>query len=174
MQLNLLSTCPPSNITTGPSSGIDRLECFVTSADSDMVPVTVTSYVIAELDQNLQPVRVKNVHNVTLFTGDNVTFMSTTHSEPAFVSGGLQVSINGINAGSQIVTLQFLVEFTNLCNTPPFSDGDSVGWLTIVSNIIILIFLSYKRLCESINLIDYVASRNADSSEYVLFKSAYL
>jgi len=133
MQIVLASQCPPSNVTTGSTTGISRIECSVNGDGNNLMPVSVTSYRIAELDRDLVPVRVKNAMNVTLFDGDNVTFISDTNTNPGFVSGGIQVSMTGVNTDSQSVTLDFLVQYTNLCNKPPFAYGDSVGWLRFVS-----------------------------------------
>jgi len=133
MQLNLLSQCPPSNVTSGSDSGITRIECSISGDGNNLTPTSVTSYRIAELGLDLAPVRVKNVQNASLVDDDTISFMSTTNTNPGFVSGGLQVQITGINSDSQSVTLEFLVQYSNLCNIPPFSYGDSVGWLKFVS-----------------------------------------
>jgi len=133
MQLDFSSYCPPSNVTTGSTTGISRIQCFIDSDGNNKTPILISSYRISELDGTLLPVRVKNVQNVSLFDGDNVTFMSDTNANPGFLSGGIQVSMTGVNTDSQTVTLDSLIQFTNRCNSPPFAYGDTVGWLRFVS-----------------------------------------
>ncbi len=133
MKLSFSNKCSPLNVTTGPTTGISDVECFIISNGINSNPTLVSSYKISELDERLMPVRVNNVQNVSLVDGADVTFVSNTNTNPGFVSGGLQVSMSGFDEASQPITLDFSVKYTNLCANPPFAYGDGVGWLKFVS-----------------------------------------
>ena len=156
MELNLQGVCPPNNVTMGPSSGISRIECTISGDGSNLTAISVTSYKITELNQALVPVKVKNVQNYNM--SNDISFMSQTISDPGFVSGGLQVSMTGLNSISQSVNLDVLVQYSNLCNVPPFAFGDSIGWLKFVRG---YVYIIESPVYVSCRIVLYIASRDA-------------
>lgn len=135
-KLDFQRKCIPTNITIGPNEGIVEMFCSIgkgpLSNATDLTPIKVTSYQIIELDLELTPLKSEASSNVDLKDGDKVTFASITAAQESF-SGGIQVSLFGVNSAMEQVVLEWLVRYSNLCETVPYSIGDSIGWMVYVS-----------------------------------------
>ena len=59
-------------------------------------------------------------------------------SDLSMVPGGLQLNVQGQNAEGDSLVLSWIVAYTNDCGvTPIFTEGQSIGWTTIVSVLVI-------------------------------------
>ena len=142
-RLDFNRTCVPTNVTVGRNKGISEVFCSIEAFNpnqSDIVitnvaPVKVVSYQIIELSLELTPMKSDSSANVTLVQGDSITFSSLTAVDPSEYSGGFQVSLLGINSDLESIVLEWLVRYSNLCETIPYSLGDSIGWMVYVSQI---------------------------------------
>jgi len=127
--LNFTNPCQPSNLETKLNKGIEDIFCFVNSGDSvDVTPVKVTSYILIELRTNPEKV-LRN--ETTLFDGDTIEFESLAATQKDFVAENFFAEVSGFNAAGERVDLGIFIEFTNICEAPPFQVGDSLGWLTL-------------------------------------------
>jgi hypothetical protein len=143
LRLNLSLTCPPYNVTMGPDSGVQRLFCQISSSTNgvnNLTPTSITEYRIIELSQSLSPIKVKSVSNVSLQSGSYISFESTTLFNSSVVTGGIQISMSGLNIASNPLTLNIILQYTNQCGVLPFNFGSSLGWIIFVSSLWFFVF----------------------------------
>lgn len=133
--------CPPANVTSdetnAENAGIRDVFCQIVSGGgsntTDFKPISIISYQIIELSQNLTPIKVNNRDNINLTDGDIITFNSITAVQPEEISGGLQASVNAINMNLEPIRLEWLVRYSNICEKLPYEFGNSVGWMVYES-----------------------------------------
>jgi len=147
--LDLSQNCPPANTITGSDKGIDAIFCQIIEEPSfgdaddvtDLVPVEINSVNIFELGLDLTVIKQTFLPGVILLDGDTLSYDSiingnSLESTPSQdIPGGLQIVLKGVNTDGMEVTNSFILTYTNRCDVVPFSEGDSIGWLTVVSNI---------------------------------------
>jgi hypothetical protein len=131
--LDFAGACP-GTVEEGP--GISSVNCFDISNSTDLVPVSVSTIQVLELDQGLQNLNGQR-YDGPFEEGDSVTFTSVATgviTEKSEVPGGLQVNTIGTNAEGVPVLYSFIVDYSNSCSdTPIFQIGDQIGWIIIVS-----------------------------------------
>lgn len=142
--LNFTNPCSSANVAVGPDNGIDDLYCVVDvdtltniTADSS-IPVMISSVLILERDEGGRLGSFVMNPDTSIIDGNVIEFESATKNNPSFISTNFVAEITGLNDAQEIVTLSIQFNFTNICGEPPFLVGDSIGWLSYVSNRIIL------------------------------------
>lgn len=132
--LDFAGTCPGTVEEGGP--GISKVNCFDISNSTDLVPVSVLTIQVLELDLGLQSLNAQR-YDGPFEDGDSVTFTSVATgviTEKSEIPGGLQVNTFGTNAEGVPVLNSFIVDYSNSCSdTPIFQIGDQIGWIIIVS-----------------------------------------
>ena len=136
--LDFQKECFPTNITVGPNEGIKNVVCSIEeipfyNGTKNFVPIKIVSYQIIELNLELAPLKTEAAAGINLVDGDLITFASITTIEPSQFAGGFQVSLFGINSALQDIALEWIVQYSNICETAPYSFGDSIGWMVYVS-----------------------------------------
>ena len=105
---------------------------------TDPIPVTVSSILIAELDQDLQDLKQENFTGVFV-NGDQVSYTSYTVEESGNISAsdvprGLQVTVFALNAAGEALVNRFVILYTNNCTDyPVLQEGMQIGWVVFVS-----------------------------------------
>mmetsp|Transcript_49998 Transcript_49998/g.57729 ORF Transcript_49998/g.57729 Transcript_49998/m.57729 type:complete len:467 (-) Transcript_49998:84-1484(-) len=133
--LDFKLTCPPVNITLG--DAIAATTCMVSPFGEpgviDLVPVSVQSVDILELNQNLQVIVQENVGG-DLVDGDTFSYISYA-AEPGMIVNpedlprAIQVNIVGVNKDGEDIINVYLITFTNSCGAyPVLSEGQFAGW----------------------------------------------
>jgi len=131
--LNFTNPCPTANIA--PNRGVKAPFCDIdvdvstTRNVVDSIPVVVTSYLLVELDAGSAGSIERN-NNASLKDGHAIEFVSATMANQHYISRGLFIEIVGRNALDEKVELSISIDFTNICEQPPFLFGDSIGWIT--------------------------------------------
>lgn len=147
-RLDFSRSCSPFdiNITTGYGTGIDAAYCSLKKRVNmtDYLPISLTSYQIIELNQDLFPIKIAAESNINLRDTDKISFTSLTSSMPAVVSGGIQATVDAINAQGQIITLQWIVRYSNIFDVSPYSPGDSLGWMVLSTDVSKLLRMKLK------------------------------
>jgi hypothetical protein len=117
--------------------GLNETGCLVDRGD-DRVPVSLTSVLIADLDQDLQSIIAGQEANLT--STDTIVYDAFTKTadagavDPTKIPRGVAVIMKGVNAAGANVQMSIAIIFTQECDIYPIvSAGDSVGWLVIVS-----------------------------------------
>jgi hypothetical protein len=135
-------TCDDNNVEGGP--GINETACLTeirgedNVPDEDLIPVTVQSVQIFELDRNNQ-VFSQTVRTGTFVDGSNFTYTSiiTTISDLENISSlprGLQLVITGLNSKEQSTVNTYIITYTNDCGIfPILTEGQTSGWTIFVS-----------------------------------------
>ncbi len=138
--LDFAAVCPPPGIEYGPETGIDQWFCRTDADDdavTDLTPVSVTSYIVLELDKELQVIKQFFRGDLDLQDGDTFEYTSVTAGSgpvgPDDIPGAMQMALTGINAQGDEVTSQWIVTFTNNCDVLAFEEGNSMSWATMVS-----------------------------------------
>ena len=127
----------------------------------DLVPIEITSVVSIEVGDNddLEVInKDDSLSNVTLVEGDMVTFTSLSqqldHDESLedqyiddVLPGGVSIIIEGKNAGGEMVKNRVFWTYTNDCRDFLLIEvGDTIGWLTFVSHMIVRFFCLFVLL----------------------------
>ena len=134
-------TCPPNNVLSGPGTGLSGVSCDISTISS---PITNITYVqILELGPTLAQVLKAETSRDVKLNNTVIEFSSVTSALPSVYSVGLQFFARANTESSGTVELQWIVSFSNLCDTTVFQNGNSLGWLTFVSTIYILILYSF-------------------------------
>jgi hypothetical protein len=135
---NFSGTCEGSSLKTG-QPGLNETGCLVNGKGKDQVPVSLSSVLIADLDQNLQTVVSGQQANLT--SSDKIVydaFTKTANVSAALSSEiprGVALIMKGENAAGEDIQMSIAIIFTQECDTYPIiAAGDSVGWLVIVSS----------------------------------------
>lgn len=135
-------TCDDNNVEGGP--GINETACLTEVRgedevpDEDLIPVTVQSVQIFELDRNLQ-VFSQTVRTGTFVDGSNFTYTSiiSTISDLENIGSlprGLQLVITGLNSKEQSTVNTYIITYTNDCGIfPILTEGQTSGWTIFVS-----------------------------------------
>ena len=136
--LDFQKECFPTNITIGPNEGMKNMVCSIeaipfSNATDNFVPIKIISYQIIELNLELAPLKTEAAIGINLMDGDLITFASITTIDPSQFAGGFQVSLRGINSAQQNIALEWLVQYSNICEKTPYFFGDSIGWMVYVS-----------------------------------------
>ena len=156
-------TCNDNNVEGGP--GINETACLTEVRgkdevpDEDLVPVTVQTVQIFELDQNMQ-VFSQTVRTGTFVDGSNFTYTSiistiTDLSDVAALPRGLQLVITGLNNKEESTVNTYIITYTNDCGIfPILIEGQTSGWTIFVSCKSHVMsswnqFISYIRQCVS-------------------------
>ena len=141
-ELDLAAVCPPPGVTVGDDAGIDRFFCRTDVVESDpdspedLVPVSISSYIVLELDQELEVMKQFFRGDLDLGQGDTFEYVSVTDRAdvgPGDIPGALQMSLTGRNAAGDQITAQWIITFTNLCDVMALSEGDFMSWAKFVS-----------------------------------------
>jgi hypothetical protein len=150
-------TCDDNNVEGGP--GINETACLTEVRgidevpDEDLVPVTVQSVQIFELDQNLK-VFSQTVRTGTFVNGSNFTYTSiistiTDLSDVSSLPRGLQLVITGLNNKEQSTVNTYIITYTNDCGIfPILREGQTSGWTIFVSGDV--------RICLTIDLYNLI------------------
>lgn len=140
--LDFAAICPPPGIEFGPETGIDQWFCRTDADDdavTDLTPMSVTSYIVLELDKELQVIKQFFRGDLDLQDGDTFEYKSVTAGSqsvsPDEYPGAMQMALTGLNAQGDEITSQWIVTFTNNCDVLPFEEGDSMSWATM-SNLV--------------------------------------
>lgn len=144
--LDFNRTCNPTNVLIDDDAGVEGLFCQIveepqlsTRLLADMVPVEVFAINIFELGQGKQVLKQTFLGGDTYVNGDTFTYESIVGSSGGnstssiSIPGGLQMVLKGRNADGVEIHNSFILIYTNLCDTVPFTEGDSIGWAVIVS-----------------------------------------
>ena len=103
-----------------------------------MVPVSVQSIDILELNQNLQVIVQENIagdfDNGDTFQYTSISALPGEINNEEGVPRAIQLNIIGINQLDQPIINVFLITYTNNCDAFPVVDvGNSAGWTVFVS-----------------------------------------
>ena len=107
--------------------------------DEDLIPVTVQSVQIFELDQNLK-VFSQTVRTGTFVDGSNFTYTSiistlTDFDNVTALPRGLQLVITGLNNKEESTVNTYIITYTNDCGVfPIITEGQTAGWTIFVSS----------------------------------------
>jgi hypothetical protein len=132
--------CPPVNITAG--DAVAATSCSVNPfgdpSVTDLVPVSVQSIDILELNQNLQILVQENIAG-SFKDGDSFSYVSIAAlpgeiTDPDNIPRAIQINLIGVNQLDEPIINIFIITFTNDCGVyPVLYDGQSAGWVRFVS-----------------------------------------
>ena len=134
-KLDFTKGCP---LQIAEGDGVRDSICNYTELDSahdglDFTPVVVTDVRIVDLNLSLTGIKVLTAESQRYLDGTEISFESIVTTGE--LSGGLQGQFRAVNAAGHSFTLEFLLEYSNLCDVKPFSQGDSLGFLVFVSSV---------------------------------------
>ena len=140
--LDFSLTCPPVNITLG--DAVAATTCMVSPFGSpevaDLVPVSVSSIDILELNQNLQVMVQENIEpKESYLDGDTFSYISYAAIpgeivNPEDLPRAIQLNIVGFNQFGEEIINVYLITFTNVCGAyPVLQEGQFAGWTRFVS-----------------------------------------
>ena len=144
-------TCDDNNVEGGP--GINATACLTEVRgkdevpDEELIPVTVQTVQIFELDQNLQ-VFAQTVRTGTFVDGSNFTYTSiistiTDLEDVASLPRGLQLVITGLNNKEEATVQTYIITYLNECGIfPILTEGQTSGWTIFVSWVWLPMFIS--------------------------------
>ena len=152
--LDFSLTCPPVNITLG--NAVAATTCQVSPfgdpAVSDLVPVTVNSIDILELNQNLQVMVQENIAS-TFLDGHPFSYVSYAAIpgeivNPEDLPRAIQLNIVGVNKEGEEIINVYLITFTNACGAyPVLYEGQFAGWTRFVSFFFVQSWCVRVRIC---------------------------
>lgn len=133
--LDFALTCPPVNITLG--DAVAATTCMVSPFGdpevSDLVPISVSSVDVLELNQNLQVINQENI-GADFLDGDTFSYISYAAIpgmtvNPVDLPRAIQLNIVGKNKDGDEIINVYLITFTNSCGAyPVLSEGQFAGW----------------------------------------------
>ena len=140
--LDFSLACPPVNIALG--DAVAAVSCFVSpfgdpAAVTDLIPVSVQSIEIQELDHTLTPITTHNITG-TFGNGDTFSYTSVAASldetvDPIDIPRAIQLNIIGVNQFEEPIINGYMIRFTNTCGPHhALLDGESAGWTRFVSH----------------------------------------
>jgi len=135
--LDFTLTCPPVNITLG--DAVAATTCMVSPFGApevaDLVPVSVSSIDVLELNQNLQVVVQENIApKESYLDGDTFSYISYAAIpgeivNPEDLPRAIQLNIVGVNKNGEEIINVYLITFTNSCGAyPVLQKGQWAGW----------------------------------------------
>lgn len=140
--LDFALACENRTIMSG-VQGIEEERCVVTHSGGlmvfDDVPVSVSSVTVAEIDFDLNVLRMVN-YTDAFVSGDTISYVAFSVSDTGAVANGtipngLQVAITGSNAANEVIINNVVILFTNDCTIYPVLDTDSsIGWVSLVGS----------------------------------------
>ena len=122
-------------IDIGPDLGVIAATCEVrilnpTSPMDTLIPVIVTGFQFVELDSNFEQIKVVGSGPDFIPLGDGGVLEYTSETAAGTETpGGMLATIFANNAQGTEIQLEWFVRFSNKCETIPFQDGNSLGWL---------------------------------------------
>lgn len=134
-------TCADATVA-GP--GINDTACLAEISgqeqvpDERLVPVSIESVQIFELDQNLQVV-AQTARSGTFVDGDSFTYTSIVSTitdllDEVSLPRGLQLVTTGFNEQEDSVVSTYIILYTNDCGIfPILTEGQAAGWTIFVS-----------------------------------------
>jgi hypothetical protein len=132
--------CPPVNITLG--DAVAATSCMVGPFGDpevkDLIPVSVQSIDILELNQNLNIIVQENIAG-SFGDGDTFTYNSISSIpgaivDPVEIPRAIQLNIIGVNQFDETIINVYLISMTNDCQAfPVLMEGQSAGWTRFVS-----------------------------------------
>jgi len=140
--LDFSLTCPPVNITLG--NAVAATSCMVSPFRNpevtDLVPVSVSSIDVLELNQNLQVNFQENISpKEPYLDGDTFSYISYAAIpgetvKPEDLPRAIQLNILGVNAAGEEIINVYIITFTNSCGAyPVLYEGQFAGWTRFVS-----------------------------------------
>ena len=140
--LDFSLTCPPVNITLG--DAVAATTCMVSPFGNpevaDLVPVSVSSIDVLELNQNLQVNFQENISpKEPYLDGDTFSYISYAAIpgetvKPEDLPRAIQLNILGVNAAGEEIINVYIITFTNSCGAyPVLYEGQFAGWTRFVS-----------------------------------------
>jgi len=138
LTFNFSRTCNDDSVT---GNGIVTTDCaiapFQNDNVTDLVPVSVASIDILELDEQLALVSQSSTFG-TYFDGDTFNYTSISDSpsqvNATFFPKALQISAIGNNADGETLFYAGLIVYATDClSFPMIAEESSIGWLTFVS-----------------------------------------
>ncbi len=168
--LDFSLTCPPVNITLG--DAVKATTCmvspFTVETVADLVPVSVQTVEVLELNQNLQVWSQEVIEPMDDFL-DGDTFSYTSYAaipgdivKPEDLPRAIQLNINGRNQFGEDIINVYLITFTSSCGAyPVLFEGQWAGWTRFVSFFLYLLYFSDFRVitqpsspfCNTMNLV---------------------
>lgn len=147
LTLDFSLSCPPENVLTGNDQGIDDIFCQIMeeprfqaeSTEAELLPVEITAVNIFELGLDLRVIKQMFLPGVSFLDGETIFYESIIKDTPAStiadedLPGGLQIVLKGVNLAGNPITNSFILTYSNLCDVVPFFEGNSIGWVVIVS-----------------------------------------
>jgi hypothetical protein len=132
---------PSIGIDIGQDLGVTAAICKVSvvnpTNDLDaLVPVMVTGFQFIELDNNLETIKIESSSGgpdfIPLQDGDVLQYTSETASGTE-IPAAMAAFVFAENSQGTALQLEWFIDFSNLCETIPFQNDDSLGWLVFVS-----------------------------------------
>lgn len=110
---------------------------------ADQMPDVVTSVQFIQQDRKGHPIES------TLSTGDKndgeiVSFISSIVTKPDQIPYRITMILRGTNAAQQSIQNTFTIEFSNACGVPTFTEGEEIGWVIFVSDLVIMFWLVFR------------------------------
>ncbi len=132
----------PIGTNIGPNQGAEFASCSLFSEAGgfgdesvSMIPVSIIGYQLIELGQNLQRIKVAREHGgdfVPFADGEILTFDSHYLIDESEMPRGFIIFLFAKNMDGIQIELQAMVRYSNLCDIPPFQEGDSLGWIVFL------------------------------------------
>jgi hypothetical protein len=142
MTFNFTLRCEDNNVTgpgiLPPPGCITEVRGQEVINQTELVPISVKSIQIYELDQNLQVVAQTylegNYLDGSSFTYTSIIATQTDQLTSTSLPGGYQLSITGLNDQEQVVLQTYFIRYTNDCGIfPVLVEGQTAGWTIFVS-----------------------------------------
>jgi hypothetical protein len=142
MTFNFTLRCEDFNVTgpgiVPPPGCITEIRGQEVVNQTELVPISIQSIQIYELDQNLQVVaqtlREGNYLDGSSFTYTSIIATQTDQLNPTSLPQGFQLSITGLNGQEQSVVQTYIIRYTNDCGIfPVLVEGQTAGWTIFVS-----------------------------------------
>jgi len=128
---------PSIGIEIGRDFGVTNAICGVSTVNpsddgNNLIPVKITKFQFVELDRNGSDIKSEGAGPISLQDGDIIQYNSET-AIGTEIPARMTAFVFAENSQGDEIQLQWTVVFSNRCETIPFKDGDSLGWLVFVS-----------------------------------------
>jgi hypothetical protein len=147
MTFNFSLTCQDFNVTGPgivlPPGCLTEIRGQEVVNQTELVPISVQSIQIYELDQNLQvvaqTVKEGNYLDGSSFTYTSIIATQTDQFNPTSLPQGFQLSITGVNSQEESVVQTYIIRYNNDCGIfPVLFEGQTAGWTIFVSTDMVL------------------------------------